>query len=811
MKKLILDSKKFNLMMERMENKYTLEETINKKRNLILEGFPKGVVGEILSGIGKNAEEIQSALKKVKVLIGSAEEQNFMRGLNFFEDPLENISEWKNVSMGTFVGTLKKLNNTISTDVILKKLNSVSEVAAEIEKGGNPIKNLIQTIDNAGLGLEEVENIVEDTLEMYPDMFKNSDIQPVNGSKIFKEGDSASNFVRRSIIRENGSFVDGVPQRTQNRIVGEYLKDGKGKPDIQTKGGPDDGEEILVDPDTGLTYYGKAKETMKKILGSKAVKVIWKYSGMDLWWRAIGGKKLFSKTKDPIEKSAKNVLKEYGMGGLRIARVGIMGTTVPLPPALYYMLYDCIASGYFGNGDRVVQDLDKPLVDGKIQVKDYEFSFWECIGASPQYDPTTGKRIFGPAGNAQLAWPIATLFVPTIAENLATQYLSNPVKRGIREGEEILNKELENIFKIDYSDLKNSFKTLLKTKCDGGTIEPLKNQFLNRLQEMTNLDGQGWARVLQVWPTDYGDNWSKKLNLNQEQTDKVLEIFGDIETLREFQNGLKEQYKEFIPEGKGNDTLTIGDMVKYKCQAMRINAITKVVEELKGEKYWFPKETQITKNKNSEHCDNINFWISLSTPIGSEEWSNQECMDMTNEVTEISNLINSIPIYDEVKTDNTMLDPSVWEKTCKDLNDIMSDGNTELLDWLCKTGAETGVADLEVEVEEIEVIVYNYKWEKYVEDNQVITTAQKMVDTLNNKAAKEGSYLIVPNEEGSGLTEDESGNREYDLCNPNVQKVWIDDYWCKSNNITKVGIDSGKTTKNCVDKFKEYLKEENIC
>lgn len=53
MKKLILDSKKFNLMMERMENKYTLEETINKKRNLILEGFPKGVVGDILSAIGK--------------------------------------------------------------------------------------------------------------------------------------------------------------------------------------------------------------------------------------------------------------------------------------------------------------------------------------------------------------------------------------------------------------------------------------------------------------------------------------------------------------------------------------------------------------------------------------------------------------------------------------------------------------------------------------------------------------------------------------------------------------------------------------
>lgn len=100
---------------------------------------------------------------------------------------------------------------------------------------------------------------------------------------------------------------------------------------------------------------------------------------------------------------------------------------------------------------------------------------------------------------------------------------------------------------------------------------------------------------------------------------------------------------------------------------------------------------------------------------------------------------------------------------------------------------------------------------KYIESNQVITTSQRMIDALNNQAASKGKYLISPNEEGSGLTEDADGNREYDLCNTNVQKVWINNYWCKSENLTKIGKENGKTTTDCVNDFKDYLKEENIC
>lgn len=793
MKKLILDSKKFNLMMERMENKYTLEETINKKRNLILEGFPKGVVGEILSGIGKNAEEIQSALKKVKVLIGSAEEQNFMRGLNFFEDPLENISEWKNVSMGTFVGTLKKLNNTISTDVILKKLNSVSEVAAEIEKGGNPIKNLIQTIDNAGLGLEEVENIVEDTLEMYPDMFKNSDIQPVNGSKIFKEGDSASNFVRRSIIRENGSFVDGVPQRTQNRIVGEYLKDGKGKPDIQTKGGPDDGEEILVGPDGESIIVDGPGKGKKPPRGWK--KFLWNATGIPLWW------KLVAKGDFVSIKTSDGVLGKIGGGAINVAKFKwklTKGLLIPFPPLLYGWLGNCIYKNYFADIDDI-----EIMKDGKTAK--YKPRLSQCV-----YDwevDTNGNTVNEVGFNFFETFPIVSLIqygiVPSAKEFVGEKFINY-----LTVAENKVNGVLNSMFE------GKSLPELLNMTCDKETIKILKDYYI---AELKKTDFGFFGLLLEYVPgiDSLPDLESK---LGSEDSDKALEIFGNFENIKKWQEKTYQELEKYIPKTEKKEKYNISDLMEAKCQVFRTNAIIMSIRNMNGKISKFPTTANPGKNTNGSLCDNLKFWEELSTPAGGSQWDSETCIEHTKQITNINYLINNTEGYSSYEnlTNKTLLDPEIWEQSCKNLNDV-HEGSPSVAEWICEQDSNQEFGDIELEVEldveevPVEVIVYNYKWEKYVEDNQVITTAQKMVDALNNKAAKEGSYLIVPNEEGSGLTEDESGNREYDLCNPNVQKVWIDDYWCKSNNITKVGIDSGKTTKNCVDKFKEYLKEENIC
>ena len=217
-------------------------------------------------------------------------------------------------------------------------------------------------------------------------------------------------------------------------------------------------------------------------------------------------------------------------------------------------------------------------------------------------------------------------------------------------------------------------------------------------------------------------------------------------------------------------------------------------------------------------CENLRFWEELSTPIGGSQWDSETCVDNTNEIRHINTLINETEGYSTYQslTNKTLLDPEIWEQSCINLKKV-HDGTPSVAEWICEQDSNKEFGDntveIELEVEEIpmEVKVYNYKWQKFIESNQVITTSQRMIDALNNQAASKGKYLISPNEEGSGLTEDADGNREYDLCNTNVQKVWINDYWCKPKNLTSIGRESGKTTTDCVNDFKDYLKEENIC
>ena len=799
MKKLILDSKKFNLMMERMENKYTLEETINKKRNLILEGFPKGVVGDILSGIGKNAEDIQSALKKVEVVIGSAEEQNFMRGLNFFEDPLENISEWKNVSMGTFVGTLKKLNKGISTDVILKKLTSVSDVVAEIEKGGNPIKNLIQTIDNAGLGLEKVESIVEDTLDMYPDMFKNADIEPVSGSKIFKEGDSVSNFVRQSIIKKNGSFVDGVPKRVKQRITGEILS-GTKKGDIEVKdpidgSRPPDGEEVIVDPDGNVIIDGDPGKGEKPPLPKGWKRKIWDATLIPWWWRKV------TKGEFINLKNESGVMGKVGGGAMNVLTFKwklAKGLLIPFPPIFFGWLGNCIYKNYFADIDDIeIQE------DGKTAK--YKPTLSQCLG-DWEVD-TNGNTVNEVGFNIWETIPLVGL-VQYGAVPLAEDWASDKLITYLNVAENKVNSVLNNIFK------GKTLPELLNMKCDTETIETLEEYYLGELKK---TDFGYWAMFLD-WIPGVDSLTELQSKLGESETEKVLELFGTFENIKKWQESTYKELEKYLPDSEKKESYNIKDKMKVKCENFRINSIIIAIKNMNGKISEFPTKSKPGKNTNGSLCKSLRFWEELSTPLGTSQWDSETCVDNTNEIRYINTLINETEGYSkyQIATNKTLLDPEIWEQSCINLKKV-HDGTPSVAEWICEQdpnkefGDNTVEIELEVEEVPIEVIVYNYKWEKFIDSNQVITSSQNMIDALNNRAARDGSYLIVPNEEGSGLTEDENGNREYDLCNTNVQKVWIDDYWCKSNNITKVGIDSGKTTKNCVDKFKEYLKEENIC
>ena len=202
---IILDNRKFNLMLERMDNKYTFEESIVKGKNLLLEGFPKGVLGDVLSSIGKTANEIELVLKNAGLKLGDIDAQNFLRGLDFFSDPKIKLPDFKNVDMAKFKNVLQALKPGEDLSSVFKKLDSISTTAEATRKQGNTISNLLQ---DAGGSIEEVEEVLTDTFDAYPDFLEDADIQPGYKSgdnpKVFRENTKVGDFVRNSIRTAEG-------------------------------------------------------------------------------------------------------------------------------------------------------------------------------------------------------------------------------------------------------------------------------------------------------------------------------------------------------------------------------------------------------------------------------------------------------------------------------------------------------------------------------------------------------------------------------------------------------------------------------
>ena len=108
-----------------MNNKYTFEESIVKGKNLLLEGFPKGVLGDVLSSIGKTANEIELVLKNAGLKLGDDVAQNFLRGLDFFSDPKIKLPDFKNVDMASFKNVLQTLKPGENLSFVFKKLDNI--------------------------------------------------------------------------------------------------------------------------------------------------------------------------------------------------------------------------------------------------------------------------------------------------------------------------------------------------------------------------------------------------------------------------------------------------------------------------------------------------------------------------------------------------------------------------------------------------------------------------------------------------------------------------------------------------------------
>jgi hypothetical protein len=799
-KSLFLDTKSFNLMLERMDNRYTLDETNEKQKSLILEGFPKGVLGDLLSKVGKNINEIDFNLGRVGIDPNSSIGKAFKEGMAFFSDPKGGI---RNIDIDSFIDTLKKMYPDSVSDVVVRKLKNIDKVSKAIEKGGNPVVELLEEAVDSGLGIENVEDILDDTLKEYNDIFEGTGIE---GNGKYNTGDDIGKFLRKSIITDNGKIVDGVPSRIEDRIARELIKEWQNKPDgkIVDSGGVKDGDikdgdVIYLDEKTGRWYKtigNWAKNAFEKTSGFR--KVVWKGSGMDWWWRTVNKGELVTIKGQVVKGTLVNIRKIQ----IRLAK----GMFLPMPPVFAAFVTNCAYKLFLADPP----DIDVVNPDtGKT--KKYSYGFWQCFGTDFEVEAKTGRPVNEIGFVLYETLPIITVAKYTIVPS-AMDWAGDKVKTYLILAEEAVNAELNKIFN------GKSLPYLLNTKCDENILKTLEDYFKN---ELNNTNFGNWDWVLRKLPK-IGDIIEVKSQLGEDATEQLLKLFGSFEKVKEWQEGMYEEIEKYVPESEKttDKTYSIKDMMKLKCQTMRLKAIINAVNQMESN-YTFPTATQPGKNTNLSLCENLKFWEKLSTPDGSGEWNIETCKENRNEIASIKTMIEQVEAYKKLakSVENTLLDPAVWDTSCSNLVTV-HEGSPSIAEWICELDPNKTIGETPIEFEAVteettvESIVYNYSWEKATGtsgEGNLITAANTMIGILNDNAASEGTQPIKPNEPGSGLIVNEQGLEIFDLCNPNVQKLWIDDYWCLPKRITKIGTESGKTTGDCVTSFKNYLKEQNIC
>jgi hypothetical protein len=793
-KTLLLDTKNFHLMMERMENKLTIDEVNQKQKKLILEGFPKGTIGELLSKIGRNTSEIEKKLSSIKVALGSTEGQNFLRGLNFFSDPKTNMFEIGKFDLKLWINTLKKINPDISSDVIakLKSVEKVSMAIQKAQKGGNPIVKMMEEAVESGLPLESVEDSIADTLEVYDDIFERTNIE--GGGKL-REGESISQFVRRGIVKD-GRFVDGVPEGTKIRIERESLKkiseDIKGKPDIEvstTKDGPKQGEEILVGPN-GESFIGKVNEYFR-FKGWK--KFAWNVTGIPQWWNAVSKGKF-------IELSGKNFSAQVGGAFVNILKIKwkvVKGLVIPFPPALYAWLGNCIYKNYISE----IPDINI-MKDGEV-VK-YQPTLSQCFG-DWEVDEN-GKTVNEIGFNF-----FETMPGVTIAKHTAIPWLGSWAGEKLETYLNIAqNKIIDELNKIFEG---KTLPELLRLKCDETTINILSESYK---AELDKTDLGFLDSVLEKLPGIDGFD-EMKTKFGADTSDKILQVMGTFSKVKEWQEKTYAELEKYLPEKEKKQSYNVKDIIKAKCQNIRLNAIVVAVKNMNGQISSFPTKSTPGKNKNGSLCSNLKFWEELSTPLGGSSWDKETCLNNKSEIENIKIIINEAVGYEGYRdlTNNTLLDPDVWEQSCKNL-EMVHEGTPSIAEWICEQDPNKSISEsdagLEVELIKVSVMVsiHDYEWQK-ANTEDLIISSEGVVDIRNKQARSMGKPLFDPNIDGSGATVDEYDVWTYNLCNTNVQKIYIDDYWCLPKNITDVGKERKKNVTTCKEEFLKLLKDKNVC
>lgn len=211
-KNLFLDTKKFNLMLERMDSKYTLNETEEKirKLSLLTEGFPKAAL-ELLTGLGKVSDELSVFIRAVGNDITSI--RALMSDIRNFDDAaiyLKSIED-------EITAVLKAEGKTISKfqrdglDKIYAAIKAVDDV--KTGKTKNTVTGMLENTPK-GSSYDTISRDIKEFAEDAPEFFNEG--MP-DGEKI-DPSEGLDDVKVKNLVRKNVPFVD---VSTYKNILGD--------------------------------------------------------------------------------------------------------------------------------------------------------------------------------------------------------------------------------------------------------------------------------------------------------------------------------------------------------------------------------------------------------------------------------------------------------------------------------------------------------------------------------------------------------------------------------------------------------------
>jgi len=340
-KQIFLDTKKFNLMVERMDSKYTYNESVEKLKKLITEGFGKTIirafmgVSEIsdasklfLRAIGDDITSIDSMLRRVdlKDFLRYVESdlitylKNSGKYTKFVEDDIKmmmkSINAVSSARMGgtksTVTGFIEQFPPGQSLESIKRDLRAFYEDSPELFNSGMPTSSRISSIDEFDAKIKDrirvdlkylsdthfkplIKEVVTTTWGEWTPKKILKISQGYDGYFIFKKGDKKLLFIERS---QYPKFQDVIESKGYQAVdTNKPLKNqGSSGKEFQRTITNKDGNTVVITR-TALGQFlintAKAKNWLGKIMyGTSAsgliglfVDCLWTTMDTDPKWR----------------------------------------------------------------------------------------------------------------------------------------------------------------------------------------------------------------------------------------------------------------------------------------------------------------------------------------------------------------------------------------------------------------------------------------------------------------------------------------------------------------------------------------------